>query len=180
MRPRFNGNSDPKADEMVSMSAPGPSLRLFATTHDSSAETLAPSTSVSAQLIGGMPEGSHRSLFDATTILPCLEDCVTWQICCCGSSDLVLHHCIKVNSIGRPSPYFLLPSSILFLMLLSLSTVGFKPLFSGRSSSSLRMQARHGAGVACPEHLQEWGLSSSHSQSTVQGPASLTVARWSH
>ena len=37
------------------MSAPGPSLALLATTHDSSADTLAPSTMVSAQLIGGIP-----------------------------------------------------------------------------------------------------------------------------
>ena len=80
MRPRFNGNSDPKAEEMVSMSAPGPSLRLFATTHDSSAETLAPSTIVSAQLMGGMPAGCHGSLFHATVIPPCLEDCIAWQI----------------------------------------------------------------------------------------------------
>ncbi len=45
---------------MVSMSAPGPSLRFFASTHDSSAEILAPSTSVSDQLMGGMP-GGHKA-----------------------------------------------------------------------------------------------------------------------
>ena len=55
MRPRFNGKSAPKAEEMVSMSAPAPSLALLATTHDCSADTLAPSTIVSAQLIGGIP-----------------------------------------------------------------------------------------------------------------------------
>ena len=45
---------------MVSISAPGPSLTLFAFTHASSAETLAPSTIVSAQLMGGMPGASGR------------------------------------------------------------------------------------------------------------------------
>ena len=42
------------------MSAPRPSLTLFAFTHASSAETLAPSTIVSAQLMGGMPGASGR------------------------------------------------------------------------------------------------------------------------
>ena len=71
MRPRFTGKSAPKAEEMVSMSAPGPSLTLFAATHDSSAETLAPMTIVSAQLMGGMPEGCQQSSFNGAVTFSC-------------------------------------------------------------------------------------------------------------
>lgn len=74
MRPRLTGKSAPKAEDMVSISAPGPSLTLFAATHDSSAETLAPITSVSAQLMGGMPARCQQGSFNGAVTLTCLKN----------------------------------------------------------------------------------------------------------
>ena len=79
VRPRFTGKSAPKAAEMVSMSAPGPSLRFFASTHDSSAETLAPSTIVSDRLMGGMPVQTQRKFMRWHRHHMLLRETIGWQ-----------------------------------------------------------------------------------------------------
>ena len=69
------------------MSAPGPSLRFFASTHDSSAETLAPSTSVSDQLMGGMPAGYEGKSCNSAKTLCCSQESVAWQTTGLRGSD---------------------------------------------------------------------------------------------
>ncbi len=102
VRPRFTGKSAPKAAEMVSMSAPGPSLRFLASTHDSSAETLAPSTIVSDQLMGGMPVWIQRKFMQWHRHQTLLRKSVGWQTAGMRGSHCVVDKATLQQIIEEP------------------------------------------------------------------------------